>query len=539
MSVCGGYSDVLLSGEESGDGLRSPEKGDKRKREDSDNDDDDIGGGTFSGQVASNVKLFRKWAFTVNCEKLKDARMNDVSYYVEGSDLSVATNKHGKTTKQTIYIGPLEPKEEDKKDPYAHRHCAVHSTAGSISKMNAIRLLAKFLNIRPDKFTCGIGNVITYSQPVQRWPDYKKYMYKTLKGRDQTDECVLKQAVTFLRRKLQKNPVAKEVKEYLIKNDLMSIRKVATMAIKQQIDLLCDIGDIFKSSDEEKSPEKESGAHFLNRLLQISDAEPIAPVSSVTFYETVLPVMLEQLMQTSIDGKVDLNFYQAIEVICLQFMPLLLKRDPNDHETLSLLMYGESGTGKSFVPMSLCKFNRLHLICGDAAGVGRFDANTAATGYFFDEAKDDFFTGRDAGTIKNLTAGDETSIKVYSKSARIRGWVVVTAQHKLLYDTIDRNAWKRRILRLSFLHCQPVKTFVDSFDLSSKRNIEEILTFLYNVLHMEKNNNGLYIDAYKCEFIANKYYTDIIDKQFAQLEYGQCLLDALKSQIGSFKNMYS
>jgi hypothetical protein len=483
----------------------------------------------------TKAKLFRKWAFTINCELLKDERLNSQSFYVEGHNLSETTNKRNKVVRTTVWIGALEPPEEGKKDPYWHRHCAIESTGGGISKMNALTLMSTYLNIPIGTLTCGHGNVVSYSQPVKSWLDYQKYMFKILPGRMTSDEEKIQQSVIKLRRNLRKNPTPTQVKEYLLRENLLSFRKVATGAIKAQIELACEVGDMYKSDDSGgSSPDNDDGQKFLNKLARMDSSSACAEPQSSSFFDDVLEVLVKQLRSTTRDGQCP-PLRGIFEIIALLIMPLFLKRNNNDHKTKSLVLFGRSKTGKSFIPMQLVKANKLHLVSSDAKGVGRFDANTAANGFFFDDVKNNLLMSTDAPTIKNLTAGDEASIKIYSKSTTVRGWTIITCQQKLLRQEVDTDAWKRRLIELNFNACEPIHEYTTVFDILKRSNVDEMLTFLYYVIHKPKSSANVVLKDF---LIQSEYYDEIVCKMFDKLKEGSNLLRLLNMNIVNIEKTF-
>lgn len=488
--------------------------------------------------VEARAKMFRKWAFTINCDLLNDKRLNESSFYIEGQDVSVKTNDRNKTVRTTVWIGALEPKEVGKRDNYNHRHCAVENTSGSITKMNALTILSEYLNIPVGTLTCGLDCVVPYSQPVNSWIDYKKYMFKTLPGRKTSDEEKIQESVTKLRRSLKQNPTPKQVKEYLVQNSVLSFRKVASGMVSKMIDLACDIADVYKSSSSEDGEDKEEeeeqdGLKFLSKLSKLD-----ANTSSISagFFDDILPLLIRQLMDVTRGGDKP-TIEKAFEVAALMLMPLILKRHIDDHQTPSLVLYGKTQTGKSFIPMSLVKATKLHLIATDAKGVGRFEANSSCNGFFFDDINyKTALCSTDTPTIKNLTCGDEATIKIYGKTAPIRGWLIMTSQGKLRKEENDEGAWQRRLIELDFEQCTKFKTFVTAFDMTKRSNIDEILTFLYWTIHRPIMNE-LRMNYGKC-LIKTEYYDATICAMFDKLKYGQNLLRVLNHVVVNIKKNY-
>lgn len=488
---------------------------------------------TAQSRDDEKAKLWRRWAFTVNVEKINDSRLLDPTFIVEGVDLSKRINKHNKMVRTTIWVGPIEPKEYDKKNAYAHRHCAVECTSGGISKMNAVNLLAKYLNVSPDIFTMGHDFVLTYAQPVKSMEDYKKYMFKIMPGRMTSDEEKIQQSVIKLRRDLRKNPSTTQVKQYLIDNSLLSFSKVASAQIKQKIELACELGDMYKSSSSEDGSEdgkdNDDGLKFLSKLSKVEKTiSAEMSTDSVGFFDVVLRKLVEQLRFTT-RGGTHAPLRGIFEVIALMIMPLFLNRNHNDQKTKSLVLYGRSKTGKSFISMQLVKVNKLHQIATDAKGVGRFDANNNCTGFFFDDVPANILKSSDAPTIKNLAGGDSARVKVFGKTTDIRGWTIITCQTQLERDSVDAQAWGRRFCELCFDDCKPFEQFTTNFDIIKRSNVDEMLTFLYYVIHKPKM---MHVETVIVnQLITSSYYDDIICAQFNKLSHGTNLLRLLSSII--------
>lgn len=491
---------------------------------------------TFAAKQQEKVKIFRKWCFTLNVDLLDNGRLKDESYYVEGQNTTESINCHNKSTRTTVWIGALEPKEYDKTKPYAHRHCAVECTSGGITKMNAINIMAKFLQLPPSTLTCGEGNVVCYAQQVKDWPAYKMYMFKTLPGRMTSQEEKIQQAVIHLRRSLKKNPQAKEVKEYIVKNNILSFSKVATAQVRQQIELACEIENIYKSDESVEGSDdsdKDDGIKFLSKLAKLDDPETQVIISA-GFFDDILDILVKQISKANLLGNGPPPLRRVFEIIALLILPLFVKRNCNDHQTKSLVFYGLSKTGKSFIQMCLVKAGKLHQVCSDAKGVGRYDMSTSCNGFFFDDVDPKLLTTGDVPTIKNLTGGDEASVKVYSKSTTVRGWVYITCQTELLKlpEDIKQGAWYRRLIELCFDSCEQFKEYTTYFDIVKRSNIDEMLTFLYYVIHKPKMNCETVLKDF---IIKSDYYDGIISNMFNKLKYGTNLLRLLNMRIVKYE----
>lgn len=495
----------------------------------------DEGEATWCSKEAEKAKYFRKWAFTINLDLVKDERLQDPKYFVEGQNLSESVNSRNKVTRSTIWIGSIDPREEDKTKPYPHRHCAVENTGGGITKMNAINMICKYLNIQPSLLEFGEGKPVCYGQPVKDWPSYKMYMFKSLPGRMTSQEEKIQAAVIHLRRTLKKNPESKQVKEYLVKNNILSFSKVATGMVKQQIELACEIGDVYKSDESadgsEDGEDKDDGIKFLSKLARLDDSTLAVDVSA-GFFDDILDILVRQLRCTKLIGNGPPPLRRIFEIIAMMIMPLFVKRNNNDHETKSLIFYGLSKTGKSFIPMCLVKAGKLHLICSDAKGVGRYDAAISCNGFFFDDVDSKILLSTEVPTIKNITGGDEASVKVYAKSTTVRGWCFMTCQTALQKKEEDEIAWNRRLIELCFDDCEPFQEYTTVFDIVKRSNVDEMLTFLYYVIHKPRMNCETVLKDF---LIKSTYYDDVITNMFAKLKYGTNLLRMLNLLVVKYE----
>jgi hypothetical protein len=492
-----------------------------------------------STSKADRPLLIRKWAITINCDLLEDSRLKDNTFLVRGQDLSSKTNKRNVKIRTTIWIGALEPMDSEKTHPYNHRHCCVENTGGGISKMNALSQLTKYLNLPHGSLTCGEGQVVPYVQPVHEWDAYQKYMFKTIEDDKKPDERIIQDSVRYLRKQLQRNPTEAQVQEYLIKNDLMSFKRCATSSITQQIKLAINIADIYHSSDEEKDKDSnEDGRRYWSKLVQLNDVTPEKNNNSSEFFSQVLDVMVSQYIKGRLRNTTKpLPLRAILDIITLLLMPMFLKRNAEDHETKSVILCGRSKTGKSYFSMKLHKANILKEMTQES-GCGRFDASTTVNGYLWDEADNDILVTKSYSSIlKNLTNGDSAPVKIHGTSTTVTGWVVITSQKMLLKKPEDEEAWARRLFEFDLNTCPQIPNYIKSFDIMKKKNVEELLTFVYFMICVYPYEVGQFRYGNK-NLIAVEYYEDIMNAQFETVSDKEQLLSQLKNKIDCLVTIY-
>lgn len=120
---------------------------------------------------------------------------------------------------------------------------------------------------------------------------------------------------------------------------------------------------------------------------------------------------------------------------CLALLPILCGRCEGD-ELPSLYLYGSPKSGKSYL------FNHfkdiIKMIPGDAEGVSRFDLSGVQRCLLLDDVPADFVVRQDNSmTLRSLTLGEYTDVKIAGDTRRIMSWIVVTSNDLPVFMTSD------------------------------------------------------------------------------------------------------
>lgn len=125
---------------------------------------------------------------------------------------------------------------------------------------------------------------------------------------------------------------------------------------------------------------------------------------------------------------------QVNYILMITLLPILVNRAFEDGIP-GIIFYGIAHTGKSYF-FSKCKYFKK--VASDAKGVSRFKLNSNESAYLFDDSYNDYLIRKDnESTIKQLTLGQETSIKIHSNSQLVRAFVFITMNEKPFFLTVD------------------------------------------------------------------------------------------------------
>jgi len=138
----------------------------------------------------------------------------------------------------------------------------------------------------------------------------------------------------------------------------------------------------------------------------------------------------------------------------ISFIPYLFQRATNVIDYIpGLYFWGDANTGKSFVFQLGKSYRR---IATDSNGVGKFKLETCESAFLLDDIKGDFVdTSYMSATLRQLTLGAYTRVKVHSETRQIKGFVAVTSNEKPAflnedYDDKNATAWLRRFIVIEF-----------------------------------------------------------------------------------------
>lgn len=141
-------------------------------------------------------------------------------------------------------------------------------------------------------------------------------------------------------------------------------------------------------------------------------------------------------------------------IVIISLIPYMFQRGKNLIDFIPGLYYwGDANSGKSMI-FQLGKGYRT--IACDATGIGKFKLETCEAGFLLDDVRADTIDHSCyLSTLRQLTLGAFTRIKVHSETRQIKGFIAVTSNERpnfltYGYDEKNRDAWLRRFIVLEF-----------------------------------------------------------------------------------------
>jgi len=175
-----------------------------------------------------------------------------------------------------------------------------------------------------------------------------------------------------------------------------------------------------------------------------------------SFHDNVLEqIRRPGALQTHCEALKDVSTDDIAKYITIvSMLPYMFQRAKNAIDFIpGLYFWGEANAGKSFI-FQLGKAYRT--IAADSVGVGKFKLETCEAAFLLDDVKGDAVdTGSYISTLRQLTLGAYTRIKIHSETKQIKGFVAVTSNDKPdflqgHYDEKNRVAWLRRFIVVEF-----------------------------------------------------------------------------------------
>jgi len=200
----------------------------------------------------------------------------------------------------------------------------------------------------------------------------------------------------------------------------------------------------------------------------------------------------------------------------ISLLPYMFQRARNVIDFIPGLYYwGDANAGKSFI-FQLGKAYRT--IATDAVGVGKFKLETCEAAFLLDDVRGDAVdTGSYISTLRQLTLGAYTRVKIHSETRQIKGFVAVTSNEKPVflendYDEKNRNAWLRRFIVLQFVKDTRMdEILVNGNEFEYKKSQEVIAPFMKNIAKHLRDTYGKEHKVYKTIHVykrhLNKYIT--------------------------------
>ena len=144
----------------------------------------------------------------------------------------------------------------------------------------------------------------------------------------------------------------------------------------------------------------------------------------------------------------------AYYITIISLIPYIFQRGKNLIDFIpGLYFWGDANSGKSFI-FQLGKGYRT--IACDANGIGKFKLETCEAGFLLDDVRADTVDQASyLSTLRQLTLGAFTRIKVHSETRQVKGFIAVTSNERpnflsTGYDEKNREAWLRRFIVLEF-----------------------------------------------------------------------------------------
>jgi len=425
-------------------------------------------------------KRSSRWAFILTGQ---DADLIETSPM---NGIEKMEKKSGKPFK--LYIGPIEPTNEVNK----HRYCLLHftSTGGGDSKTKGqVKELIK--EILPDicfdiccKFlTCSIE-------------DYINFCWKTNSPLKNVVECQMKDSL----KKLKDSGYAITLKSF-----------------KQQV--IKDYGPVFYYKNKNVADVILTEMELFNPGRKVPfEIKPeenfCAAYKTVSLFNKILLNNLyKNMYKTSHKwfNNIDLDDVGNFATLWT-ILPLICDRWEGVDDLPALYLWGKPCTGKSHMFNSSPAYKKFPM---DAQGVSRYKLNGCEAGWLFDDMFAEFLDEpSNSGTLRQLTLGGSTTVKIAGDTQDIQGWVVITSNHMPIFLKAEppseyqgnwqfnSTAWKRRFLTIEMteqVDIEPVK--VDWKHNSS--------------LAAAKTLVKMYSDRIKSELLQEKLrkYVDFVEKK--------------------------
>lgn len=351
---------------------------------------------------------------------------------------------------------------EDDKTCVPHWHCLFSCLSSKTCYSSRVRIVMNMNHMDiPEE----------YIQEVHTNPMvYMKYAHKTTEKQKENIDGILSDTFNMLK---EKSVVSKETFiTYLCD------KYGATWVTKNKtiIDTYCSIQE--QCYAERIIVVEEDDMHIEDRVKEI--------ISS--FHDNILKqIKRPGKMQTSADALKDVATDDIAKYITfIALLPYMFQRAKNAIDFIpGLYFWGDANAGKSFI-FQLGKAYRT--IATDAVGVGKFKLETCESAFLLDDVRGDAVdTGSYISTLRQLTLGAYTRVKIHSETRQIKGFVAVTSNDKPVfledeYDEENRKAWLRRFIVIQFVKDNRMdEILVNGNEFEYKRSQAVIAPFMKNI----------------------------------------------------------
>lgn len=337
---------------------------------------------------------------------------------------------YDKSITYQLAIGNKE--KEDDKTSSTHWHCMISCPPGKTATAGRIRIVMGMNYMPIDQ---------QYLQEIDTNPmTYMKYCNKSsnVSNKSHDVDGILREEFKFLK---EKSVVAKDTfltymcekygatwitKNKAIIDTFCSIQEQCyaeriVVDVDDDIDIVTRVQDIISSFHDNILIQLKTPGHFMTRAEALVDVKTEDIAKYITFI-SLLPYMFQRAKNA------------------IDYIP-------------GLYFWGDANAGKSFI-FQMGKAYKT--IATDSVGVGKFKLETCEAAYLLDDVKSDAVdTGSYISTLRQLTLGAYTRIKIHSETKQVKGFVAVTSNDKPKflepdYDENNRAAWLRRFIVLEF-----------------------------------------------------------------------------------------
>lgn len=338
--------------------------------------------------------------------------------------------QYNDTTSYRLAVGFKE--KEDSNTSSTHWHCLFSCEPGKTCTAGRVRIVMKGY---------GMPIVNEYVQVIDTSP----FIYMKYANKESSDPKTKRSQV-----------------DDIIKNEFKMLKSKSTVSREMFNSYLCDkygatwltrnksIIDTYCSIQEECYAERI--------IIDDEDVEIESRIKNIfnSFHDNILYQLNQPghfITKCDALNNVEINDI-AKYITFISFIPYLFQRATKVIDFIpGLYFYGDANCGKSFA-FQLGKSYKI--IATDSNGVGKFKLETCESAYLLDDVKHDFVdTSFISSTLRQLTLGAYTRIKIHSETKQIKGFVAVTSNDKPSfitddYDEKNRNAWLRRFIVLKF-----------------------------------------------------------------------------------------
>lgn len=392
-----------------------------------------------------------------------------------------------------LAIGLKEREDDNTSTP--HWHCLFSCLPGKTCTAGRVRTVMgmNYMTIPQE-----------YLQTLDTNPmTYMKYAHKTSGNNRKRDDVdgIIKETFDLLK---QKSVVSKDsFMAYLCE------KYGATWVTKNKtiIDTFCSIQE--QCYAERIVVAEESTEDIVERTQQI--------ISS--FHDNILKQISGRngQYQTKCEALNDVNREDTAKYITfVALIPYLFQRAQNVIDNIpGLYFWGDANAGKSFI-FQLGKCYRT--IATDSVGVGKFKLETCESAFLLDDVRGDAVdSGSYMATLRQLTLGAKTRVKIHSETKQIKGFVAVTSNEKPAflnneYDEKNRNAWLRRFVVVQFVRDLNMdEILVNGNEFEYKAALATIAPFMKNIANYLRQTYGKNHRVYKSIHV----YKHHLDKYIA------------------------